>query len=86
MTVFRSSGEEVVGWKGTDPTPQTNDRGVSIIPVAIPFKTQRVKLYIDSASVAGWNEIDAVGMRYGNNKILWAERAYASSSYGRNNE
>jgi hypothetical protein len=33
--------------------------------------------------VPGWNEIDAVGLEYGNNKqVIWAARATASSSYG----
>ena len=38
-------------------------KGVSAIPLKVKFKVSKVKIYIDSPSVSGWNEIDAIGLR-----------------------
>ncbi len=81
MTVFTSDGKEVEVWQGTDPTPTSAAMGVSKIPVSVDFKTKRVKLYIDSPAVAGWNEIDAVGLVGEDGKTQWASDAQASSWY-----
>jgi hypothetical protein len=84
VSAFRANGEEVVAWTGVDPTPRSLARGESVIPISLPFKTRRIKVYIDSKSTPGWNEIDAVGLRHGKGAIQWATHAEASSSYGRN--
>ena len=68
-------------WKGADPTPTADGMGVSEIPVKVAFKTNRVKIYIDSPSVPGWNEIDAVGLRDKNKTMHWAVAAEASTTY-----
>jgi hypothetical protein len=81
VTAFRLDGEEVELWKGQDPTTPDNEMGVSEIPVKAKFKTNRIKLYIDSKSVPGWNEIDAVGLRDKDQKMHWAVAADASSTY-----
>lgn len=81
VTAFKLDGEEVELWKGQDPTTPDQDMGVSEIPVKIDFKTNRVKLYIDSKNVPGWNEIDAVGLRDKDKKMHWAVAAEASSTY-----
>jgi hypothetical protein len=81
VTAFKPDGEEVELWKGNDPTPTDSGIGVSEIPVKVNFKTNRVKLYIDSPSVPGWNEIDAVGVRDKNKTMHWAVAAEASSTY-----
>jgi hypothetical protein len=81
VTVFKLDGEEVEVWKGKDPTAQGAGRGVSEIAVDVPFKTNRVKLYIDSKAVPSWNEIDAVGVRDSGGKTHWATGADASSTY-----
>jgi hypothetical protein len=47
----------------------------------VKFKTKRVKVYIDSPSVAGWNEIDAVGLRDADGKTHWAAKAEASTTF-----
>jgi hypothetical protein len=49
--------------------------------VDFAFKTNRVKLYLDSKGVPGWNEIDAVGLRESGGKTHWATSADASSTY-----
>jgi beta-lactamase regulating signal transducer with metallopeptidase domain len=81
VTVFRLDGTEVEVWKGKDPTPVGSDRGVSKIPVKVNFKTNRIKIYLASKDVPGWNEIDAVGVVDAAGKTHWAKSAHASSTY-----
>ena len=64
--------------------PTTRPRGTSKIPVNVDFPVTRVKIYIDSPAVRGWNEIDAIAMVDTLGKRQWADKAYASSSFGRN--
>jgi hypothetical protein len=74
---------EQVLWQGTDPTRVGAGGGISRLPVSTAIRTGRIKVYIDSPAVSGWNEIDAVGIEYGKDKqVIWAEQATASSSYG----
>jgi hypothetical protein len=81
VTVFNLAGEEVDVWKGKDPTPVGSPRGVSEVPFKVRFKTNRVKIYLDSRNVLGFNEIDAVGLRDAEGKTHWATAAEASSTY-----
>jgi hypothetical protein len=81
VTAFRLDGEEVELWRGKDPTPAGTPRGVSEIAIKPRFKTNRIKLYLNSREVAGYNEIDAVGLRDSSGKVHWATAAAASSSY-----
>jgi hypothetical protein len=81
VTLFKLTGEEVEVWKGKDPTPVNSGRGVSEVKFRIRFKTNRVKIYLASKDVPGWNEIDAVGLRDTTGKTHWAARAEASSTY-----
>jgi hypothetical protein len=84
---FPKFGVEQTLWEGNDPTPMTATAGVSRLPVSSGIKTKRIKIYIDSPAVPDWNEIDAVGLEYGDkNQVIWAERATASSSYGEGNQ
>lgn len=81
VTVFKLDGEEVEVWKGTDPTPTDSGKGVSEVPVKVDYKVSRVKIYLDSKAVPGWNEIDAVGVRDKNKAMHWATNVEASSNY-----
>ena len=60
VSIWNAAGNEIVVWQGTDPTPRGTPRGVSTIPIRAGFKTSKVKIYINSPQVPGWNEIDAV--------------------------
>src|SRR5262249_60347822 len=64
-----------------DPTGADAEMGVSEVPVKADFRTNRIKIYIASKDVPGWNEIDAVGMRDKDGKMHWATSADASSTY-----
>jgi hypothetical protein len=81
-THYPKWGKEEILWQGADPTPTSAGAGVSRLPLKTAIKTGRIKLYIDSPAVAGWNEIDAVGLELDDGTIIWAENATASSSYG----
>ena len=84
VTAFDAMQPERVLWQGTDPTPTTAPRGVSRIPVGGQgVQTSRIKVYIDSVNVPGWNEIDAVGLEDTSGNVHWAQRAYSSTAYGR---
>lgn len=80
ISAFMLSGEEVTVWSGRDPTAVGSDRGVSVIPLKIGFKTSRVRISINSPDVEGWNEIDAVGLDDADGKTHWAAAAHASST------
>jgi hypothetical protein len=84
VTVFDEAGNESTAWSGVDPTPTTIISGptpVSRIPLSSRIKTRRIKLYIASDKVPGWNEIDAVGLVDGSGQAQWARRVTASSTY-----
>jgi hypothetical protein len=81
VTAFKLDGSEVDVWKGKDPSAG-KDIGVSVLPIKDGFRTNRIKLYIESTKVEGWNEIDAVGLKDDKGKMHWAVAAAASSFYG----
>jgi hypothetical protein len=80
----QSDGAPVTAWEGKDPTPVTATIavGVSEVPLAADFPVQKVRIYLDSAKVPGWNEIDAVGLVDRNGDVQWAAHCKASSVYG----
>jgi hypothetical protein len=82
VAIFNEAGQEITVWQGNDPTPAGSPRGVSSVPVSANFKTSRVKIYLDSPRVQGWNEIDTVGLADNAGNTLWPVNATASSSYG----
>jgi hypothetical protein len=86
ITAFRLDGTEVELWKGEDPTSPDDEKGISIIPVKVDFKTNRLKIYIDSRNVPNWNEIDAVGLKDADGKMHWVTAAEASSTYAQQQE
>lgn len=81
ITAVEKDGKETELWTGTDPTPVGKDKGVSVIPIHPDSEIQRIKIYIDSQKVPGWNEIDAVGLLDENSETHWATDASASSTY-----
>ncbi|HEY1861534.1 MAG TPA: hypothetical protein VGG61_14330 [Gemmataceae bacterium] len=85
VSIFKFDGTEVEAWKGKDPTAAGNASGVSEIEFEAEFKITRVKIYLDRKNVAGWNEVDAVGLRDENKKTQWAAHAVASSTYAPDN-
>jgi hypothetical protein len=80
LTGFGLDGSEVELWRGKDPSAG-KDQGTSVLTVKKPMLTNRVKLYLDSKAVTGWNEIDAVGIKDDRGKLHWAAHAAASSTF-----
>ena len=83
ITIFDETGQEHEIWRGRDPTPPSEQSGISEIPVSANVKTAQVKLHLDSPSVPSWNEIDAVALVDVDGQTLWAIDADASSTYAR---
>ena len=54
------NGGWVVIWQGQD--PNSSCPGVAEIPLAAPMPLNRIRIHLDSVTVKGWNEIDAVGL------------------------
>ncbi len=82
VAVFDGDGKEITVWEGSDPVDRSKPVGVSRIPIDVDFAVERVKLYLDSPIVGGWNEIDAVGLLDEKEETHWAVSAEASSSFG----
>lgn len=81
VSVFTPEGKEVEAWSGIDPSPPGRGLALSEIPLHTNIATRRVKVYLDSQRVPGWNEIDAVGLVSAGGKLQWAVGADASSTY-----
>jgi hypothetical protein len=83
VTAFDLSGKEIELWKGNDPTQAGAAAGISKIRCKGKVKTCRIKVYLDSPAVPGWNEIDAVGLIDAKGKTKWATAAEASSTFAK---
>jgi len=81
VSVFDPDGNEVEVWTGEDPTSTESEMGVSEIKLKTDVETKRVKIYLKSSEVPGWNEIDAVGLVDTNGNTHWATAAAASSTF-----
>jgi len=81
ITAINSSGREIEIWSGKDPVPVGSGMGKAAVPVATGFKTDCITIYLKSSKVPSWNEIDAVGLLDGSEKVHWAVSATASSSF-----
>ncbi len=81
VTAFDAGGNEAVAWEGQGPAPPGARAGISVIPLRVDFETKRIKLYLDSPAVRGFNEIDAVALVGRDGGEQWATAAAASSTY-----
>ena len=76
-----SNGNEAVIWEGQmDPSAQ-DELVVSDFPVTEDLRARSVKVYLDTARVRGWNEIDAVQLVGKDGSKQWATASSSSSSY-----
>jgi hypothetical protein len=79
ITALLANGEEKVLWEGQDPTKEAVDY-FEVKPAA-EATAKSVKVYLDTARVPGWNEIDAVELVGKDGTRQWAARACASSTH-----
>jgi len=70
---------EVVLWEGEDPTEEAPAEFV--VEAGADAVSSKIRVYLDSMAVPGWNEIDAVELVGQDGSRQWAERATASSTY-----
>jgi hypothetical protein len=80
VTVIGLDGKEIVVWEGKDPA--RGDRDLVVLPVRVDAPIARLKLTLDTSTVEGWNEIDAIGILDDLGATHWADGAHASSYYG----
>lgn len=85
IQLFDASGACV----GTIQSPTTTQPKAtsmpSVWPIGIDAEISSVQLEIDSASVPGWNEVDACGLVSVSGSVSWADDAVASTSYADRN-
>lgn len=81
VTVFDADDEEMIVWEADKAVIANQPRQVTVIPVRPQFRSAKIKIYLDSPAVQGWNEIDAVGLKTADEEITWAELVEASSTY-----
>ena len=72
-------GGETTLWEGQDATALAP--GVLQVEAATAVTARRIKVYLDSPKVQGWNEIDAVELVGKDGTRQWARSATASSTY-----
>lgn len=80
ISAFGLDGREEEVWAGQDNPPA---EAIFVNQKNFPrtIKTNRIKLYLDSMRVPGWNEIDAVGLIDKAGQTHWASNADCSSTY-----
>jgi hypothetical protein len=78
---YDSAGKEFPVMTGRKPD-SANKSGILSIALSDRLEIAALKLTLDTKAVAGWNEIDAVGILDAEGKVHWAKSATASSSYG----
>lgn len=87
ITAVSAAGTESEIWKGVDPLAKKGlAGGVANFPFSSVTKTRRIKLYLDSGSFPGYNEIDAIALIDPKGNKQWCQRAWASSSFGLNRQ
>ncbi|MEY2407642.1 MAG: hypothetical protein QOF48_312 [Verrucomicrobiota bacterium] len=73
------NGQEILIWEGVEiPGVAPIDR---VFSVNTSVSANGVRVYLDTARIPGWNEIDAVEMVGRDGSRQWAAHARASSSY-----
>lgn len=82
VTAYTLDDREIEVWRRARPGGAAAPGAIFRPALQKRVLTNRIKIYLDSRHVAGWNEIDAVGLKDENGAIQWATAAHASSTYG----
>ncbi len=82
VAVLMPDGSERVVWEGefeaADEAPELVERAFQVNE---EITADSVRIYMDTARVRGWNEIDAVELVGADGSRQWASGASASSTY-----
>jgi len=81
VAVIRSDGGEETVWEGNLADSPRNELLQSDFKVSRSVLGQKVRVYMDTSRVPGWNEIDAVQLVGKDGTQQWAVGSKASSSY-----
>jgi hypothetical protein len=85
VTAIDDAGTEIEAWAGVDPNTTAWGAGgavpVSKVPLTLTAPTKRIKIFLASDKVAGWNEVDAVALIDDAGGKQWARGVEASSTY-----
>ena len=81
VAILTPQGEQLELWRNKEVKAATEPARVLTIDLPLGFDVERVMVSLESESVPGWNEIDAVGLRDDKGKVHWASRAEASSTF-----
>ena len=82
ITAFTLDDREVEVWRRAHPAIPSTPGQIFRPAFTSRVLTNRLKVYLASSIVPGWNEIDAVGLRGEDGSLQWATSAHASSTYG----
>lgn len=81
VAILTPQGEQLELWRNREVKASAEQGRVLTIDLPLGFDVERVMVSFESESVAGWNEIDAVGLRDDKGTVHWASRAEASSTF-----
>jgi hypothetical protein len=81
VAVIRPDGGEETVWEGNLADSARNELLQSDFKVPRYVQGQKVRVYVDTGRVPGWNEIDAVQLVGKDGTQQWAVGSTASSSY-----
>ena len=81
VAVILPDGREETVWEGNLPASEQNELLESDFKVARAIQGNKVRVYVDTGRVPGWNEIDAVQLIGKDGSQQWAIGSTASSSY-----
>ncbi|MBT3374601.1 MAG: hypothetical protein HN742_13555 [Lentisphaerae bacterium] len=79
VTVFTMGAGETVLWEGQTPRPEPGT--VLQLKASGDLLSDRVRVYLDTSRVPGWNAIDAVELVSADETRQWAVAAGASSTF-----
>ncbi len=80
INAVTDAGSELPLWQGE--APKLGAVSDTPFQIAAGYPVKRVKIYLNTKKVPGWNEIDAVQLVSRDGTRQWATSARASSSYG----
>ena len=81
VSIFKSDGEELTVWKAKEVKRTGTPGRVLCVQLPLGFHIRRVKVYLQTSKVPGWNEVDAIRLIDDKKRTHWASAAEASTTY-----
>ena len=79
VVAIETDNKETIIWEGQAPSSAAPTE--MVVKASSPVSSNKIKIYLDSNRVPGWNEIDAVQLVGKDGSRQWASIATASSSF-----